>query len=157
MTVEATKEILVEGSHGTLTVNPWGEVLRYEPADSDESYADIVRIDTGELMLTYGELRDAYDILDVGYWTADREYVEPDYSFRDNVAYEKSLDSTIEYSCFGDLLNIAEDHGWKDTYGSADDGSWTDSDAEAAEEEVIEYLEGKGFTLVDTNMSGDAK
>jgi|14_taG_2_1085336.scaffolds.fasta_scaffold11396_5 hypothetical protein len=52
------------------------------------------------------------------------------------------------YECFGDLLDMAEGLGWADTYPSSVKEGWTPTEAEACEDDAIDWIEGKGFTVV---------
>ena len=45
---------------------------------------------------------------------------------------------------FGDILSLAEKHGWEDPDYKTD-GEWTPEDADATEENAIEFLESKGL------------
>ena len=62
-------------------------------------------------------------------------------------AKDKSKIYTIE--CFGETASFAESLGWIDTYGDLDsDPPWSAEDADAMEDECIEFIESKGYTVV---------
>jgi hypothetical protein len=95
--IEPYRSILVNGSYGTLHVDPYdGSVFNYTdfPADDSEEkgaqYADIVRFDLDELrrwIRANGSPKWAaradeivkpgheFDIVDIGFWTDKGEYV----------------------------------------------------------------------------------
>jgi hypothetical protein len=59
--------------------------------DADSPGGTPVRIDITELIFTYGELDDSYDILDLGYWTEDGRYEPPVQDWRElKLAYALS-------------------------------------------------------------------
>ena len=49
------------------------------------------------------------------------------------------------YEDFGSTIELAEELGWKDVHGDGDDD---DYDADAIEEEAIEYIERKGYSVI---------
>ncbi len=68
----------VYGSHGDLTVaTASGRVLAYEPI-GDGDYRNVTFFNIAEWRQTYpGEVPHQIDILDIGYWTQEGEYVPP--------------------------------------------------------------------------------
>ena len=54
----------------------------------------------------------------------------------------------FEYEDFGSTIEFAEELGWKDVYG---DGEDDDYDADAVEEEALDYIKRKGYRV---KMSG---
>lgn len=69
----------VGGSHGTLICDPHGYVVEYrpDPVNSTE-YADIVQVNVSEAQQHYGRDVRSLDILLVGYWDKDENYISPD-------------------------------------------------------------------------------
>ena len=49
------------------------------------------------------------------------------------------------YEDFGSTIELAEELGWKDVHGDGDDD---DYDADAIEEEAIEYIKRKGYSVI---------
>lgn len=80
MKITQSRLIPVFSSHGSLvfdSVTGKCDATNFHP-DSPGGQPDVV--DVAELVTAYGELRDSelgYDILDVGYWTADGTYEPP--------------------------------------------------------------------------------
>jgi hypothetical protein len=52
------------------------------------------------------------------------------------------------YECFGDTLDMAEGLGWTDKYPTVSEEGWTADSADECEYEAIDWIEGKGFTVV---------
>ena len=64
----------------------------------------------------------------------------------------------FEYEDFGSTIEFAEELGWKDVYG---DGEDDDYDADAVEEEALDYIKRKGYRVkmsgFDANTIGERK
>lgn len=52
------------------------------------------------------------------------------------------------YECFGETLVFAEDLGWVDNHPDADDPGYDGPAADAIEEEAIDFIRDKGYTVV---------
>lgn len=83
------RPIVVSGSHGELHLDRSGRVLRYTDheemcgEEGCEGYSDVARVDLAEYARWAGDdAEDRIDILEVGYWTHEGEYIAADESFR---------------------------------------------------------------------------
>ncbi len=54
---------------------------------------------------------------------------------------------TFEYKDFGETLEFAESIGWSDPYGDSDSGDWSSELADSCEQDAIDYIKSKGFTI----------
>ena len=73
----------VYGSASELVVSRMsGRVLGYVD-DGDGEYADITFFNVDDWRRSYpGRVLDHVDILDLGYWTGEGEYMPPEYTWR---------------------------------------------------------------------------
>lgn len=57
---------------------------------------------------------------------------------------------------FGAILELAGLFGWKDGHGDASEGEdgWTPDDADACEEDALDYLQSKGVMIVEIDSWG---
>jgi len=55
---------------------------------------------------------------------------------------------TYQYECFGETLEFAEGLGWVDTHPGTDDPGYDGPAADAIEQEALEFIAGKGYTVV---------
>ena len=79
-----SKLIEVRGAYGMLMIDQEGFVISVDHEDPENpEYGDIVRFDLHEVENHYGCSNDAYDILDLGFWTDARKYVDPDHKWRE--------------------------------------------------------------------------
>ena len=54
----------------------------------------------------------------------------------------------IKLDGFGETVEFAESLGWIDTHGDATlEGNWSAVDADACEEEAIDFIESKGYEI----------
>ena len=59
-------------------------------------------------------------------------------------AIRESMESEYHYTSFGELLEFAESLGWEDN-----EDDWDESIAEGLEQEAWEFVESKGYTIID--------
>ena len=89
MSKQAVTEVC--SSHGTLIVHKYtGKVLRTEDNDGELDNIDMFNIDEHEFY--HGRaIRDAVDILDIGYWEKDGNYEPPSKEHREMVEETRAL------------------------------------------------------------------
>ena len=59
-------------------------------------------------------------------------------------AIRESMESEYHYTSYGELLEFAESLGWEDN-----EDDWDESIAEGLEQEAWEFVESKGYTIID--------
>lgn len=85
----------IYSSHGTITIDNQGFILRIEyDGGDDDAFDDIEQFDLNEYQLHYGYLDEEYDILDLGYWKKNGVYVDPVESFRVAVQIDQQSSTT---------------------------------------------------------------
>jgi hypothetical protein len=52
-----------------------------------------------------------------------------------------------KYECMGDTLEFAESLGWEDTFPADEDEGWDAGEADACEEEAIDFIRSKGYII----------
>ena len=53
----------------------------------------------------------------------------------------------IKLKSFSEILEFAESIGWVDTFGDMSHGNWDASIADECENEAIDFIESKGYTI----------
>jgi hypothetical protein len=70
-------------------------------------------------------------------------------SVRSNEREDECMtDKIYNYEGFGETLVFAEDLGWVDNHPDAEDPNYDGPTADAIEAEALEFIEGKGYTVV---------
>ena len=57
-------------------------------------------------------------------------------------------EKVFNYESYGKTIEFAEKLGWIDTHGDAITTTWTSNDADALEEEAIDYINSKGYKII---------
>lgn len=94
---KANQRFYIHGSHGSLTINGYGDVLEYDDkhVSGYEGYGTIYRIDIPEYERYWGEPFCDADILDVGYWSSDAKYVPPVMDWREEIKARFAEDTRV--------------------------------------------------------------
>ncbi len=77
----------VSGQHGVFTVDKQtGKIISHDQVGEEDgdgdNYSDIALVDVREYAKTYGNIPDAVDILDIGYWLHNGTYESPEMEWR---------------------------------------------------------------------------
>ena len=64
-------------------------------------------------------------------------------------AFNKVARSVYYYDGLGEAISFAESLGWADRFGDSQDGEWSPAIADSCEAEVLEYIESKGYRVIN--------